>query len=315
MRNKAAFARDVTALTRDRAGGLDYLNDDVGGFARRVSCLLGFSSATPNCTGALDKAGVSLADSRERTRSGVEDGDTEKGQSKSARKRALALMRKPGFARRLLSDGTRAEHYAMASSRSEPGVDVRMPSVPQSVAPAERTRSAGFEDASPAAPNLDTCATREDAKDMVRELARLATQLCRASEGLHVVEHVLLRPACAGLTHVGCDEQAPGNARDEPIGLWQTFYPLRFSVFFPDWTARCQDPSFRELAEETVHINSPSHVYGQCFWLSFNAMRKLEQTLTQWRAAWRKDGAKGSTRDKHAMRLIQICLKNGWQAE
>ena len=127
---------------------------------------------------------------------------------------------------------------------------------------------------------------------------------CHQCEGLHVVEHILLRPAAAAEEHA-CGSERPDR---DSAWLWKHFYPLRFSVFFPGWTPRCRDPEFRSLAEETVRINSPAHVYGRCFWLDFEQMCKLEKLFGEWGRTRQQLDADRERADGHAVRLINFVL-------
>jgi hypothetical protein len=86
------------------------------------------------------------------------------------------------------------------------------------------------------------------------------------------VEHVLLRPVGQSGPHVG-------------VPVDEDFYALRFSVLFPAWPLRCHQENFRCLAEETVQINAPAHLSGQCLWLGFAAMLQFETHYEEWLAA------------------------------
>jgi len=99
-------------------------------------------------------------------------------------------------------------------------------------------------------------------------LRRRLLELNDASDGLHVVEHVLLRPR--GLSH-------------EPIDT--AFHALRVTVVFPSWTTRTIRTAFQDFAAETVEINAPAHVLAECLWLDFARMRTFETRYAVWAAA------------------------------
>ena len=117
---------------------------------------------------------------------------------------------------------------------------------------------------------LALCGDAEQATQEADRLRRWMLALDRRGEGLHVIEHVLLRPRCVG------------GPLTQP-GLGADFYTLRVSVVFSAWTLRGADPAFRKFADETVQINAPSHVLAQCLWLDFEPMLKLEKALELWR--------------------------------
>lgn len=101
-------------------------------------------------------------------------------------------------------------------------------------------------------------------------VARLAA-LNRQSEGLHLVEHILLRPV---------------DPQREP-SFNPAFYDARLSVVLPRWTLRCADPAFRNFVEETVRENCPAHLQPAFLWLAPGAMARFEALQEDWRAALR----------------------------
>ncbi|NOY84872.1 MAG: hypothetical protein GXO96_08660 [Nitrospirae bacterium] len=106
----------------------------------------------------------------------------------------------------------------------------------------------------------------EDAVSAANALRRLMIKLNVESEGLHLLEHHLFRPT------------ARGAYVDVPEG----FYPFRMSVIFPAWTARFYEKGFRLLAEETLRLNAPAHIYIDCYWLEFNEMNAFEVLYKKW---------------------------------
>lgn len=87
------------------------------------------------------------------------------------------------------------------------------------------------------------------------------------SDGMHVIEHVLLRPTVIAPLYPAA------------------FYSMRLTVVFPAWTARGKDDEFRRFAEETVQLNCPAHVHPECLWLEFDDMVEFEETYKAWLAA------------------------------
>jgi hypothetical protein len=118
---------------------------------------------------------------------------------------------------------------------------------------------------------LSSHATAAAANRAANRLRRFLVELNREAEGLHVVEHVLLRPASAAAPREGA--------------LAASFFSLRVTVVIPLWTARGQDPAYRRFAEETVSLNCPSHLYSQCLWLDFVSMVEFERRWERWLAA------------------------------
>ncbi|MFN3162546.1 MAG: hypothetical protein ACE37N_03475 [Pseudohongiellaceae bacterium] len=97
-------------------------------------------------------------------------------------------------------------------------------------------------------------------------LQRCLLHLNQECEGMHVLEHILLRPA---------------NFRDK-AHEFKAKYANRVSVIFPAWTARCQDRQFRSLAEESVRKNCPAHIATEVYWLGFADMCRFEVLHRNW---------------------------------
>lgn len=112
------------------------------------------------------------------------------------------------------------------------------------------------------------------------------------SEGLHLVEHLLLKPS--------------GKAHPIP-DLPMDYYTFRISVIFPSWPARCADKEFRKLAEETVRINAPAHIAVDIYWLGFQEMLEFEIIFHDWLENKRK--GQGPETDELACRMLQFFIR------
>jgi hypothetical protein len=130
-------------------------------------------------------------------------------------------------------------------------------------------------------------------------LRRFLIDLNAESEGMHIVEHILLRPV--------------GQDRYEDLCIPDNFdfYSLRLSVIFPAWTARCHDPRFRSLAEETVRLNCPAHICPQFYWLDFAEMVDFEQLYKQWQRGVQEWGLATGKGREAANKLVRFLLHHG----
>lgn len=97
------------------------------------------------------------------------------------------------------------------------------------------------------------------------QLQRWLIQLNQNSEGLYVVEPILLRT-------------------QENNASWSD-YANRITIVFPGYTARFTNPKFREQVGQLVIENSPAHLLVQCQWLDFSAFSQFETLYTKWRQA------------------------------
>ena len=107
-----------------------------------------------------------------------------------------------------------------------------------------------------------------NASRLVHLLRRYLIYLNMATEGMHVVEHLLLRPL-------------PDNA-ETPL---DAFYTQRVSILFPDWTDRFDNEVFRTTAMEVVSKNLPVHLLPAFHFLSFNGMQQFETLWFSWQSA------------------------------
>jgi len=121
--------------------------------------------------------------------------------------------------------------------------------------------------------------------------------LNKHGEGLHIVEHILLRPQ-----HPTA-ETVPGLDPDED------FFSFRVSVIFPGWTARCHDKQFRLLAEETLRLNLPAHVYPECYWIDFAQMVEFETLNEGWLTRKSAADSTAADIDQSARQLIAFLLE------
>jgi hypothetical protein len=115
---------------------------------------------------------------------------------------------------------------------------------------------------------------REGARRAARALAAYFAGLDEASEGLHVVDHVLLRPRTAG-------GAAPGPSYD---GALPDPYTFVVTVVLPDWPSRFQDPTFRQFVTDTIYGELPAHLVVNVRWFSYAQMRKFENRYDAWLA-------------------------------
>ncbi|MFX1678779.1 hypothetical protein PV762_06070 [Mitsuaria sp. CC2] len=291
LENKATWLRDIVQLTRDRAGGFDPSRpswdaaDNCGGLQRRASLLLGFRQWH------------------------------DRPLTRVLREQRFAIVAKPGAGHQpWLLDGQddavrfapSAGHAVQPADRAQVREDLqRMPwlrlPIPAGLLRAGQ-RSARYR-LMPGAGGAwrlilgpdedqrwwllgefpDDAAARRGAASLRLYLRHLDQE----SEGMHVVEHVLLRPL---------RQDALAHAR---LGLSKDFHQLRVTVVLPGWTQRTSQPAFRHFAEETLRISCPAHLTLRCVWLDAEAMQRFEDTWSAWlaaRLAWT-----GSPDDMRAM--------------
>jgi hypothetical protein len=287
LENKASFLRDIVTLNRDRGAGIDYgrpswnRHDNVSGLQRRLSFLLGFRhSHSRSLTLTFRKQRRRLVNSAAQ-RAALHQSHG----ALSAPADSVALPQQPP-GQRLRSAEIHADLSRIGPLRGK-------------LISATFLRCAVFADRyrvcsapAPLAGSAPTPAQRlqlwlgpdDDGRwwslaefDTVAQAARAAASLRHFllhlnhdSEGLHVVEHVLLRPIGASPDHAAL------------VDLPSDFFALRLTVVLPSWPVRCAQDAFQHFVAETVEINCPAHVAANGLWLDVDAMRRFEVRYRLW---------------------------------
>lgn len=254
LENKLVWLRQIVTLSRKRGTAFRYDQpawgtDNVSGAQRKIAVLLGLHE-TPHCRSLcapLREHGLRIVpdpSAREYAAEAAGLLDRLDGQSRAPVLRVAETMFREAFLRsQVRVDGGRA----IFSPAATPDAAWELGRIDAQAGASGRSRLDAFR-------------------------ARLRTLNMRC-EGLHLVEHVLLRPRR--------DRQA--------FAPWvpDDYYPFQVSIVFPGWTARFADPEFRKFAEETVSLNLPAHVLPHFYWLGYVAMDDFEQRLQRWYAALR----------------------------
>lgn len=105
-------------------------------------------------------------------------------------------------------------------------------------------------------------------------LHELLCRLQRECEGLHLVEHILLRPVS------GNEGKQP--VWDDGAGLPEDFHAHRISILLPGWTARGASQSFRDLVRDAVSENVPAHLMANVLWLDCAQISLFERVYAEW---------------------------------
>jgi hypothetical protein len=121
-------------------------------------------------------------------------------------------------------------------------------------------------------------------------LADVAAYFARyaASEGCHVVEHILLRRRTTADPFLPVQIEAV----DECCPTVRDPYSFRVSIVLPSWSPRFRDLKFRRFVEDTLRREAPAHVYPRICWVNHEQMKNLEIALEEW-----QDGLASHGRD------------------
>lgn len=273
---KLQMARRIVRHTRDRHAGIDYsrpsygVHDNTAPLQERISLLLGFAEHhSRSLTDELREQNIVLD----------EAASPALGKAPSGELHGLALwddetdgsLGVPQLGRRVML----AQHIRQLAHGSV------SPALLRCAAHATRycTRSEPSGQALWLGPSDEghwwrLCVHRDLAtlQQLAAQLHQFVCQLQRACEGLHLIEHILLRPT-GWPTHVDAADAA------EPP---PAFYTHQLTLVLPAWTARCSDPSFQKLAQETVELSCPAHVLAHLLWLDADELRHFETLYPAW---------------------------------
>ncbi|MBL7740226.1 MAG: hypothetical protein JNK14_13500 [Chitinophagaceae bacterium] len=126
-------------------------------------------------------------------------------------------------------------------------------------------------------------ANKEEALQAAREFAGAFSAECNDPVGLHLLEHILLRPR--------------PKIADKKFDLMQVClrngecpcdmdpYTFRASVILPCWPGHFDNMSFREYFENKIREEAPAHIMLKICWLSNDLMRDFEVRYKTWTEA------------------------------
>jgi uncharacterized protein len=129
-----------------------------------------------------------------------------------------------------------------------------------------------------------------DAMDYLRErLEDLRTD----SEGMHLVENILLRPLddAYKLFKVCLPENCSFCGEEDP-------YSFRITLVLPFWPDRFSDMNFRNFTSKTIRREIPAHLLPRICWVNPAQMFEFEDAWLKWRQVNAEEDA-----DQDAIRL------------
>jgi hypothetical protein len=110
------------------------------------------------------------------------------------------------------------------------------------------------------------------------------------STGLHLIEHILLRPRnnTFALAPVCLDSNCDFCGEEDP-------YSFRMSIVLPYWPAHFRSTAFRSYFEDMVRREAPAHTTVKVCWLNNELMYEFETAYKNWLTALANFEADAST--------------------
>lgn len=296
LARKAAFLAEAPLLSRDRSAGFDYRpetpariwdTDNVPGLQKRVARLLGiadYSRRDLHCAALFDALFQPFEDA---AGTGLRITTADGGALFASEERfadaaaALAAARSV-FARLRAADGR-----AIDASGGVNTVVLTLRGGGVTLHHADR-----FETALDALARARAILARHD--------ALLHSDLC-GDEGLHVIEHILLRPRRPGdrLMQVCLPADCENCGAEDP-------YSFRLHVVLPYWPARFRSQAFRRYAERLIREETPAHIHARICWIDNAQMTELDAAWRGWLEAAADGDASAADRAAALDALIGI---------
>ncbi len=278
LQDRADFLADYPKVSRERGKGYNQRPEDaaevwdsenVAGLVRRSARLLGMDPAAGPLQRDLHCSALFDALFAPRAQAGA----------------FVVVIRGPGAQRLLTSEETfataeaaldaarlfefaliRAETYEVDDSAGVGAVRLRLTA-------GEQTLTAQRQFDTP----QDAVAAARAIID--RHNLLLGSELCQ-SEGMHLIEHILLRPRRPGddMFKVCLDEDCAFCGEEDP-------YSFRISIVLPYWPERFADLDFRRYAERLLREECPAHIHPRICWIDNAQMAELDAAHRAWRAA------------------------------
>ncbi|MFT5819783.1 MAG: hypothetical protein ACI8ZM_001008 [Crocinitomix sp.] len=101
-------------------------------------------------------------------------------------------------------------------------------------------------------------------------------------EGLHVVEHILLRPRTATAFFLDL------NNRKNEDGSFvydadKDPYSFKITLVLPKYAGRFKEEAFRKFAEHLIRMETPAHITVAIDWMSSECGQKFENEYSEWK--------------------------------
>jgi len=275
LKYKKNFLKSIVQLGKDRGGAYDYTRtsqgqNNQGGFYTRLAFHLGMNNnigwATTESLRQLPltlvgdnqyQSKLVVVSQSKRLISVMAQEQT--AELSTAYKKKLVAMLSPlrnnVIGESLFKQGMEISLYKLCASDERHGFDILFP-----------TNMANANEHCQSWLYIGNASTQQKAVNFVNIFSEFIRQLNQCSEGFHVVEHILLRPL----------------QQQSEESVVADVYSFQISVVMPIYTARCNDPTFRVLAEAIVRENCPAHILPQCLWLNFDAMCQFEELYSNW---------------------------------
>ena len=115
-----------------------------------------------------------------------------------------------------------------------------------------------------------------DAKSAIEKFIAEINNECD-NEGLHLIEHILLRPRnnAFALAPVCLNENCDFCGDEDP-------YSFRMTIALPYWPVHFRNLAFRKYFEDLVRNESPAHTAVKVCWINDASLYDFENAYKDW---------------------------------
>jgi hypothetical protein len=122
----------------------------------------------------------------------------------------------------------------------------------------------------------------QHAQDAINDIAKEMANPCNDPVGLHLIEHILLRPREAVAPPGKTFDLMQVCLHDCDCFCELDPYTFRASVVLPYWPAHFDSMAFRDYFENKIREEAPAHVMLKICWLNNDLMREFEVRYKKW---------------------------------
>lgn len=151
-----------------------------------------------------------------------------------------------------------------------------------------------------------TFPTEEEAMSVIAELVTELSGDCPDPEGIHLIEHILLRPKSKDFKLM----EVCLHDCDCPCEL--DIYSFRVSVVLPHWPKHFDNMAFRQYFEKKIREEAPAHLQLKVCWVSNEKLREFEARYKSWTeelARFKSDGNNSTAYQEANDRMLAILAK------
>jgi hypothetical protein len=151
-----------------------------------------------------------------------------------------------------------------------------------------------------------TFATEEEALTIIQDITEEMVQDCNDPEGLHLIEHLLLRPKSKNFSLMEV------CLHDCDCPCEQDIYSFRASVVLPHWPKHFDNMAFRQYFEKKIREEAPAHIQLKICWVSNEKLREFESVYKSWikeLATFKATGKNHATYQEANDRMLSILAK------